>query len=266
MTTRPFLLAVVLGIALALSGGVTLAATIRCKSNQTCVGTREADLLKGTDGKNTMRGRGGKDTQRGGGDQDWLDGGAGSDTLAGGGGGGDVYQFSGNAWGRDTVVDNGTSNSLWFAPPNSDEFDFAPVTDDLTITLVPDPEKPEVTTAGGASTVDWSGAVHFGYVIGGEGDDTITGDDAANYIWGALGADTIDGGGGNDRIYGGNTGGGFNGSAYAETVQGGGGNDEIHVKDGAGGDTVDCGEGDHDLVWADAGDDIAANCEFQTGF
>ena len=282
MTTRPVLLAAVLGIALALSDGIALAATIRCRSNETCVGTREADVLKGTAGENTMFGRRGDDTLRGldkrdalygeagsdtlsgGGDQDWLDGGAGSDTLAGGGDHHDIYHFAGNAWGRNTVVDDASPpNSIYFAPSN---IDFAPVTDDLTIDLIPDPGRPEVTIANGTSVVDCSGPLLFGTVNGGEGDDTITGDNGANSIAGDLGADTIDGGGGDDHIYGAYFASGPAGAADADSIRGGGGNDEIVVMDGTGGDTVDCGEGDQDFVWADAGDNIAANCEFQTGF
>ncbi len=87
MTTRPFLLAAVLGSALALSGGVALAATVQCRSNQTCTGTHRADVLKGTAGENTMFGRRGDDTLRGLGKRDVLYGEAGSDTLSGGGDG-----------------------------------------------------------------------------------------------------------------------------------------------------------------------------------
>lgn len=265
--TGPLLLAVVLGAALALSSGIALAATIRCKSNQTCVGTREADLLKGTDGKNVMRGRGGKDTLRGRGDTDRLEGGADNDTLAGGGGG-DIYWFAGNAWGRDTIVDDigtGSANSLYFSSPDPSSSDFPPVTDDLTITLSPDSTKPEVVTGSGTSSVNWSEALLFTTVLGGEDDDTITGDDASNSIAGGRGADTIDGGESRDNLFGSGFGSGPEGAADADSLSGGGGNDEIVVMDGAGGDIVDCGDGD-DLVWADAGDIIAANCEFVTGF
>jgi Ca2+-binding RTX toxin-like protein len=72
-------------------------------------------------------------------------------------------------------------------------------------------------------------------LIGGAGDDTVTGTDGANYLRGGDGADVITGGAGFDRM---------NGNAGADTVHGAAGDDWVS------------GGKDNDQLYGDAGNDI----------
>jgi serralysin len=80
--------------------------------------------------------------------------------------------------------------------------------------------------------------------IGGSGNDTITGNAAANDLRGGGGADTISGGLGNDTI---------NGNQGDDVINGNQGNDV--VAGGRGNDSVAGGQG-NDIVYGDLGDDI----------
>lgn len=93
--------------------------------------------------------------------------------------------------------------------------------------------------------------------MGGNGADTLTGNDTGNLIRGGNGADTIDAGAGDDVVYGGNG---------ADTIQMGDGDDVFHdntqgtiygydtVYGGAGNDTFNGGWGD-DTFYGNEGDD-----------
>jgi Ca2+-binding RTX toxin-like protein len=92
-------------------------------------------------------------------------------------------------------------------------------------------------SAGGSHADPAAGLVLAGSnsLIGGTGDDTITGTDSANYLRGGDGGDLITGGGSFDRM---------NGNA---------GNDTVH---GAAGDDWVSGGKDNDQLYGDAGNDI----------
>jgi serralysin len=78
---------------------------------------------------------------------------------------------------------------------------------------------------------------------GGQGDDTITGNDSANKIWGIGGEDTINGMGGVDTIYGGGA---------RDTIFGGLGNDKLYGQ--LGNDTI-TGDAGHDDIYGGVGND-----------
>jgi Ca2+-binding RTX toxin-like protein len=93
-----------------------------------------------------------------------------------------------------------------------------------------------------------AGSASSGPMSGGGGDDVLTfASGAAGY-----GAWTIDGGGGNDTI---------TGHPALDVVHAGGGNDRVDVADGSA-DQVDCGGG-VDVVYADAADTVAGDCELR---
>jgi len=241
--------------ALVLTSTVALAITRQCKTYDSitdsgiCYGTEGPDTLLGTQGPNVMIGKGGDDTLKGFGDTDGLQGQEGSDKLFGGSGndalspgpgndvssGGadaDTYSFETNNWGKDTVNELDTGNTVHFD-----------VGTDLTIRLVSDPARPEVRNKAGTSTVNWDGNVIDNVTSQSSGDDKIYGNAAANNI------DSF-AGGGDDEVFGRS------------------GNDTINVADGAGGDFVDCGEnaGDYDVVVYDGPTqfslgDLVTNCE-----
>ena len=226
-------------LAVLLSSGVALALnTINCEgSGIKCVGTDHADLMKGTAGLDAIYGRDKGDTLKGFGKGDALLGQKGNDTLLGGDGqdtliGGldddtlrgqdalDIYWFAPPDWGQDTISEVSPRNIVRL--PDGENFGGT-----ITTTLNSDSGPvPEVTNSENTSTVNWSGSV-ISIVIGSTGNDTITGNDAANDIFDGEGRET-------DR----------------DTISGAGGDDLIDVQDGAADDKVECGEG-NDTVYFD---------------
>jgi Ca2+-binding RTX toxin-like protein len=229
---------------LTLSGGLALAATISCEAGPDCLGTRQSDTLRGTEstdlifgrnGSDVIRGRGGDDRifgERGddslfagAGDYNYLTGGFGDDELVGGAGT-DLYYF-GNGWGDDTVRDGTSDNRALFYGP-----DDVPVGEDLIVRFSPGPGA-EAKTKDGQYRVSWEGDP-FNYVVGGSGDDSITGDDDD--------FSRIVPGDGDDDVF------------------AGGGHDDILAHGDGGGDTIECGPG-NDTVYYDLFDQVASNCE-----
>jgi Ca2+-binding RTX toxin-like protein len=82
-------------------------------------------------------------------------------------------------------------------------------------------------------------------VIGGAGDDVLTGDGDGNALEGGLGDDSIDGGGGNDSLSGGGGNDALQGAAGDDALNGGEDNDVMNG--GSGGDALDGGSGDDNL-------------------
>jgi Ca2+-binding RTX toxin-like protein len=250
MMKRTLLVLTAILAALMLSSGMALAATITCQAGVDCLGTRKADDLKGTAGKDHIYGRRGGDILRGLGEFDELHGQSGKDRLFGGpevdfliggpgndalgGGGDDDWYFFGDNWGKDTITDDATSANSILMRDIGTGTPF--VTDNLIIDLRTS-EEPEVQNVSGTSTIDWEGNA-INEVDGGAGDDEITGNELANMLFGGPGEDTLFGRGGDD---------------------------EIIAMDGSPDDTVDCGEDliggpDHDFALHDPGDTII-DCE-----
>ena len=127
------------------------------------VGSAQGDLLSGSGDRNLIDGGGGNDTLDGIGGDDTLRGGAGDDILVGG---------SGN-----------------------DTADYSDQTVNITVSL--DIATGQVT---GAGTDRLSGLENL---IGGSGNDSLTGDGAANQLAGGAGNDSLTGGNGADTLVGG---------------------------------------------------------------
>ena len=239
MKRRAILLMATMAAVLIAASGVALALnTINCEgSGIKCVGTDRPDLMKGTRGLDAMYGRDKGDTLKGFGEGDALLGQMGDDTLLGGarqdfliGGldddtlrGGDaldIYYFERSAWGQDTISEVSPRNILLL--PDKENFSGT-----ITTNLISDSGPvPEVNNPSGASTVNWNGGV-INIVIGSTGNDMVTGNDAANYIYDGEGRETD-----------------------TDTISGAGGDDLIDVQDGAADDKVECGEG-NDTVYFD---------------
>ena len=236
-------------------------------------GTGGANLLKGGDGddwddqettdktEGGLFGRGGDDTLDGGAGMDWLSGGAGRDVLRGdagddmliGGPGDDMpepddnddatveaegglYGGKGNDTlnggagddllnggdGDDTLIYD-AGDTMRDGGDGADTLDASAQTDDVTVNLsvLDDDSK------------DSANLTSIENVIGGDGDDTVTGSKVANLLKGGKGNDTLDGGAGND------------------TLDGGAGNDTL--KGGVGADTFVFGKGHETDVIGDKG-------------
>jgi len=85
----------------------------------------------------------------------------------------------------------------------------------------------------------------MGYRIGKDGDDTLRGNNNANYLYGDKGNDALNGGDGNDVLHGGEGDDSLGGDSGDDVLHGNEGND--HLYGGAGHDTLDGGAGDDHL-------------------
>jgi Ca2+-binding RTX toxin-like protein len=218
-----------------LSGGSGADALDGGAGDDTLFGNADADALSGQAGADKLLGGDGDDTLRGGSENDELLGGAGSDLLEGGlhddllnGGAGDDVLKGGD--GEDTAVFGGS------------RADYTVTLSNGTVTLI-QKNTGETDTVSG---VEWfqfadqrmsladlpsSGGGGGG---GGEGDDLLSGTEAA---------ENLDGRGGNDRLF------GYGG---ADTLNGGDGNDVLIG--GAGADLMIGGAGDDVYEFTDPGD------------
>ena len=199
--------------------------------NDSITGSKSADVLRGEDGNDTLSGASGTDSLDGGNGNDTLIGGEGNDTLIGGA---DADDFRGGG--------------------GIDVADFTTRSDNLVITL-----EDVANDGGGARTDNVRSDVEI--VLGGAGNDSITGNNAANSLNGGAGNDTLVGLGGSDvlgellgvlafdypelgddRIFGGSGNDTLTGGSGIDLLDGQDGNDTIFANDGAK-DTVLGGSG-----------------------
>ncbi|UAB79359.1 hypothetical protein INR77_06690 [Erythrobacter sp. SCSIO 43205] len=146
------------------------------------IGGNTANEIFGTSGNNELYGRGGNDVLHAGFGDDLLDGGAGDDLLIGLGGNNTLRGGDGN-----DVLRGNSGNDVIDGGSGVDTVDFSDGPFGVTVDL-------SITTAqnlGGAGT---DTLTNIENVIGTLADDTITGSDGANVIFGNGGFDTIDGG------------------------------------------------------------------------
>lgn len=146
---------------------VTLTGIVRAvggSGNDTLTGNAAANILWGGIGNDLVRGGAGDDNLVGDDGDDMLVGGEGSDTLAGG-----------------TGIDTA---------------DYTASTANLTINL-------SLTTAQLVATGETETLTTIENLLGGSGDDTLTGSTLANMLKGGAGADRLSGGLGNDSLDGG---------------------------------------------------------------
>ncbi|MBC6438279.1 MAG: hypothetical protein GDA52_09145 [Rhodobacteraceae bacterium] len=145
--------------------------------NDTLTGDDTDDTLDGGPGNDILNGRGGDDRLDAGYGTDSLNGGAGNDLL---GFGGDLLD------GEQDTVDGG---------PGRDRIDY---TDVLYFAVHVDLSTGLATDTDGTETVLYDIVRNIEDIVGGDLDDTLTGDAGDNHIRGDVGADTLDGRGGRD--------------------------------------------------------------------
>lgn len=177
-------------------------------------GGSAADTITGGTGDNTIDGNAAADTITGGDGNDVILGGLAADVLAGGNGD-DTFDEEAVTNGGDTFAGGAGRDTVDYGARTGDvEADSDGVADDGLAA-----EADNIAT-------DCEG------IIGGDGDDTITGSSANDYLEGGAGADTIDAGDGDD------------------------------VVDGAAGtDVIDCEGGDGDICLDPADCGSATGCE-----
>jgi len=164
------------------------------------------DILNGGSGNDSMDGGAGNDSLVGNGGDDVLTGGAGNDTMLGGGGN-DRYVFGPATAAEADVVAETSGNG-------TDTLDFSTLTTAVTVNLGSDTLA--TTTNRTVKTQTAGQFANFENVIGGSGNDTISGNAAANLLQGGAGNDTLSA---------------QDGTTKADTVDGGVGTDSVKTKD-----------------------------------
>ncbi|QYK40429.1 MAG: calcium-binding protein [Paracoccaceae bacterium] len=198
-----------------------------------------ADTLAGGPGADRIAGLGGDDVIAGGGGDDTLEGGEGNDRLSGdtgddlieGGPGNDTLE---GGEGNDTLIGGPGADRL-FGGAGFDTADYA--AEDAAVRI----DLSGASAPGGAASGDMLAGIEA--VVGTVRDDTLTGDAAANALFGGGGNDLIEGGAGDDTLWGGAGNDTLSPGAGSDAVYGGAGDDLFLAGPGAtlwfGGDGID---------------------------
>ncbi|HEX8052525.1 MAG TPA: hypothetical protein VF517_05990 [Thermoleophilaceae bacterium] len=241
-------------------------------------GSGGADTITGTlaNQNNKFFGGSANDTIDGGPGDDVLDGEQGADTMNGGANGatGDTVSYAARSGSvtadNDGVADDGenglvvpTNPGQPPASPQNEGDNVGATVENITggsgnDSLTGDGAANALTGNGGDDTLDGNaGADTLG---GGAGDDDLDGAADGDTINGDSGDDTADGGAGTDTVNGGNGFDRLDGGAGTDTVNGDAGGDTIGAMDGAA-DTVNCGTGTDNVLPDASGDTVNADCE-----
>ncbi|KAA1052536.1 FG-GAP-like repeat-containing protein [Azospirillum argentinense] len=192
------------------------------------------DLLVGSAFDDTLRGDAGDDTLFGGAGNDVLVGGGGSNVLFGGAGDDRLYVDTQTA-----SLDGGDGNDTVYARYSGG------VTLDLSASI-------ELFNGSvGSDTVTAVNASSAVELIGGDGDDSLTGGAYADSLRGDNGNDWLDGGDGDDTLSGGNGNDWLCGGSGNDTLSGGSGNDTL--VGGFGDDSLIGGSGADLFVFSNGG-------------
>ena len=195
----------------------TISAPATRASSCTVTGTNRGETLNGTAGDDVICGLGGNDTINGLGGNDTIFGGAGNDRINGG-------------LGDDQLIGDVGADTL-SGGSGADTVDYSSASASLTVTIDGRPND-------GVRNERDSVALDVENVLGGSGNDSITGSTAANELDGGTGNDTITGGSGDDLI---------DGGAGNDRIIGGIGNDTLDGESGI--DQVDGGAGTNTCFW-----------------
>jgi Ca2+-binding RTX toxin-like protein len=266
---------VLVGVFLAAAAGSVSAATPKCFGKKaTIVGTDKADLLKGTNKVDVIVGLGGNDTIKGLGGKDRICGGPGNDKLYGG----PSFDLLWGDVGNDQLVGQGGYDDLWGNAGNDTLNGLGKGAGWAWYTDAPNAVNADLSTgqATGDGTDKLIGIVGL---VGSDFNDTLIGDENANFFEGHEGDDTIDGGGNTDLVAyftatgpvtidltaGTATGQGTDTLTGVEDVYGGPFDDTIagdanpnYIHGGAGNDTISALDGDDNVYGGDGHDTIDA--------
>jgi Ca2+-binding RTX toxin-like protein len=199
------------------------------------------DKIKGGEGQDTLLGGAGNDYVSGGEDDDTVHGDAGNDVLDGDAGndsidGGDGNDVARGGTGNDTVA-LGAANDTAIAEVNdgddaydggegTDTYDTSSTTADAVVDLV---AGTAISSETGNDTIE-----NFENVNSGSGNDSITGNDAANCVNAGAGHDAVDLGAGNDTAV-------AQAGDGNDTYEGGAGSDSYDASSTTADTTIDLG-------------------------
>lgn len=210
--------------------------------NDTLHGGADNDRVYGDLGNDVVTGGDGNDTLYGGSSNDTLFGGAGSDVLYGDAG---TDSMAGGE-GDDTYFVNGTTDVV---QESVDEGIDTVMTSLTTITLAANVENLVIITS---SSTTAHGNELNNTMTGGNGVDKLFGLDGFDFLFGGAGSDSLVGGNGDDEIYGGTGNDSGYGGEGADLLYGSTGNDVLY------GGTEDdrlFGEAGNDRLFGDEGND-----------
>ncbi len=241
--------------------------------NDQVFGNSGNDLLVGHDGNDVLEGGTGNDTQYGGAGIDTLVAGIGDDVIEGQGSSSDVL----------TLPDGSSLSDIYSVTYAAGFVTLARTNQTPYSARIRGTERISINALGGNDVVTFGSLVGFAEpvtlnfdlgdgndvfdaslaqnpvvvvsVLGGFGNDTITGGAANDILKGDAGQDFIIGGLGNDLMFGGDDADNLLGGSGKDIVNGDAGNDTI--KGNGGNDVLNGGAGD-DILKGDAGDDVAS--------
>jgi Ca2+-binding RTX toxin-like protein len=198
----------------------------------------DVEVVTGTPGNDTLTGGAGNET---------LSGGAGNDTLAGGAG---TDVLNGEA-GNDTFLEGTAENGAdtFNGGAGVDTVDYSGRMNAVTVTIGVDGDSDGEGSEGDQVKTDVEN------LVGGQGDDQLTGNAASNRLTGGPGADQLDGGGGDDVFYEGPT------SSGGDTFTGGTGFDTVDYSGRDAAVTVTMGDGNADDGAMSEADDVGTDVE-----
>lgn len=197
------------------------------QGNDTLTGSNHADRLHGGAGADVLNGGSGDDTLNGGPGDDTLNGEAGDDSFEESGT--DAYITGTPARGTGADIINGGVSSG--RPIEFDKLDYGARTGNLTVTICRSLTTPSGAVSGGsdAACSDADGeasendnVINIDWLIGGTGNDTLTGSAGVDVIYGGSGNDTLNGGSGDDLLEGG---------AGTDAFNGGGGTADVAISE-----------------------------------
>jgi Ca2+-binding RTX toxin-like protein len=210
------------------------------------------DKLYGNDGNDKLYGQAGNDLHDAGAGNDELAGGDGNDTLVGRTGSDSIFPGAGRdvVWAgadSDRIIDSGAKSAdVFHGGTGTDIVSYTYRTKGVVVDL--DGVKGDDGEPGEGDTVD----IDVESLVGGRGNDRLTGNATANVLSGSAGNDVLVGGDGDDWIDGSWGSDVIDGGAGADHVDGG--DDKDTVRGGAGND-VAFGNNGFDTVYGDDGDD-----------
>lgn len=211
--------------------GPTGPRVLTAPTDRTLFAGPESDTIEGGDGNHRVDAGDGDNSIELGDGANHVVAGAGNDTITLGNGNNIV-----EAGGGDNTILLGTGANIIRTGAGSDRVASGGGSDNVAVGAGND----AVNTGGGNDVLGLGAGNDVGLL--GAGDDIA---------YGGAGADFLAGSDGNDRLYGG---------SGKDRIRGGAGDDFINANDGTAGDRVSCGLG-RDIVIADPGDRIAADCE-----
>ncbi len=214
-------------------------------------GTRDADLILGTEGRDRIFGHGGDDDLAAFGGRDVVFAGFGDDNISGGAGRDTIYGEEGNdliAAGADADwVYGGDGDDRLFGEAGDDHLQGDAGNDLIDGGLGMD------TLLGGDGDDTLSAGDGADLAAGGTGDDELFGDMGNDVLFGDEGEDRLAGGVGEDVLFGGQSDDHLDGGADNDVLSGEAGNDTVLGDDGA--DLASGGDG-HDVIDGGRGNDV----------